>query len=192
MKSGSFLTTCLCTGSLKDGVGIQFGRHSKPAYWQDSQSAWPLESVLLRPGGFAVFVAPLAALFPRWLVNHRVSQKFIKEAGRRFFHMGSQFECYVKPTLMPYFNWVERRCIYEPGGISGARSIFDDLVAGGIPYRAYSYHHWNDEQILELAQNDLENSDAEFFLSICASSTRNCIRSGHILSGCNPCSLSTK
>ncbi len=101
--------------------------------------------------------------FPDWLVNNRVSQKLIKEAGRRFFHMGSQFECYVKPTLMPYFNWVERRCIYEPGGISGARSIFDDFVACGIPYRAYSYHHWNDEQILELAQNDLENSDAEFF-----------------------------
>jgi hypothetical protein len=101
--------------------------------------------------------------FPNMLVNHRVSQKLIKEAGRRFFHMGGQFECYVKPTLMPYFNWVERRCIYEPGGISGAHSIFDDLAAGGIPYRAYSYHHWNDEQILERAQNDLENSDAEFF-----------------------------
>lgn len=100
---------------------------------------------------------------PDWLVNHRVSQKLIKEAGRRLFHMGSQFECYVKPTLMPYFNWVERRCIYEPGGISGAPSIFDDLVARGVPYRVYSYHHWNDEQILELAQKDLENSDAEFF-----------------------------
>ncbi len=32
-----------------------------------------------------------------------------------------------------------------------------------IPYRVYSYHHWNDEQILERAQADLENSDAEFF-----------------------------
>jgi hypothetical protein len=101
--------------------------------------------------------------FPEKLVNHRVSQKLIKEAGRRFFHMGPQFECYVKPTLMPYFNWVERKCIYEPGGISGAPSIFDSLVEAGVPYRAYSYHHWNDQQILELAQNDLEQSDTEFF-----------------------------
>jgi len=101
--------------------------------------------------------------FPEKLVNHRVSQKLIKEAGRHFFHMGPQFECYVKPTLMPYFNWVERRCIYEPAGISGAPSIFDRLVDSGTPYRAYSYHHWNDEEILELAQNDLEHSDAEFF-----------------------------
>jgi len=100
---------------------------------------------------------------PDKLVNHRVSQKLIKEAGRRLFHMGPQFECYVKPTLMPYFNWVERRCIYEPGGISGAPSIFDDLVASGITYRAYSYHHWNDEQILELAHDDLKTSDAQFF-----------------------------
>ena len=101
--------------------------------------------------------------FPDKIVNHRVSQKLIKEAGRHFFHMGPQFECYVKPTLMPYFNWVERRCIYEPTGISGAPSIFDRLVDSGIPYRAYSYHHWNDKEILELAQNDLEHSDAEFF-----------------------------
>ncbi|MBV9182160.1 MAG: hypothetical protein JO356_12690, partial [Acidobacteria bacterium] len=66
--------------------------------------------------------------FPPKLVNHRVSQKLIKEAGKRLFHMGPQFECYVQPTLMPWFNWVERRSIYEPGGISGAPSIFDRLV----------------------------------------------------------------
>jgi hypothetical protein len=101
--------------------------------------------------------------FPEKLVNHRVSQKLIKEVGKRLFHMGPQFECYVKPTLMPFFNWVERRCIYEPGGISGAPSIFDRLVDRGIPYRVYSYHHWNDKEILDLAQNDLEHSDAEFF-----------------------------
>ncbi len=50
--------------------------------------------------------------FPEKLANHRVTQKLIKETGRRLFHMGPQFECYVKPTLMPFFNWVERRCIY--------------------------------------------------------------------------------
>jgi hypothetical protein len=101
--------------------------------------------------------------FPERLANHRVSQKLIKEVGRHVFHMGPQFECYVKPTLMPFFNWVERRCIYEPAGISGALSIFDRLVDCGIPYRVYSYHHWNDKEILELAQNDLEHSNAEFF-----------------------------
>lgn len=100
---------------------------------------------------------------PEALVNHRVSQKLIKEAGKRLFHMGPQFECYVKPTLMPSFNWVERRCIYEPGGISGAPSIFDKLTESGIQYRAYSYHHWNDQEILARAQDDLENGDAEFF-----------------------------
>jgi hypothetical protein len=100
---------------------------------------------------------------PDGVANHRITQKLIKESGKRLFHMGPQFECYVKPTLMPYFNWVERRCIYEPGGISGAPSIFDKLVASDVPYKAYSYHHWNDQEILQLAQHDMENSDAEFF-----------------------------
>lgn len=100
---------------------------------------------------------------PQTLLNHRITQKIIKELGRRVFHMGPQFECYVRPSLMPYFNWVERRCIYEPGGISGARSIFDDLVTAGLPYKAYSYHHWNDEAILELAQKDVDECNAGFF-----------------------------
>src|SRR4029079_8963743 len=91
---------------------------------------------------------------PQALVNHRVSQKIIKELGRRIFHMGPQFECYVKPSLMPYFNWVERRCIYEPCGVSAARSIFDDLAMSDVPHKVYSYRHWNDEEILELAQKD--------------------------------------
>ncbi|MGH9342631.1 MAG: alkaline phosphatase family protein [Terriglobia bacterium] len=101
--------------------------------------------------------------FPEKLANHRITQKLIKETGRRLFHMGPQFECYVKPTLMPFFNWVERRCIYEPGGISGAPSIFDKLGDAHIPYRAYSYHHWSDQEILDRAQEDLKNSNAEFF-----------------------------
>lgn len=101
--------------------------------------------------------------FPEALVNHRISQKLIKETGKMFFHMGPQFECYVKPTLMPYFNWVERTCIYEPDGISGAPSIFDRLVENKVPYRAYSYHHWNDQEILQLAQKDMENANADFF-----------------------------
>jgi len=100
---------------------------------------------------------------PEKIANHRVTQKLIKETGKLFFHMGPQFECYVKPTLMPFFNWVERSCIYEPGGITGAPSIFDALVQSNTPYRAYSYHHWNDKEILNLAQQDMEHSDAEFF-----------------------------
>ena len=100
---------------------------------------------------------------PDTLVNHRISEKLIKEAGRRLFHMGPQFECYVKPTLMPWFNWIERQCIYEPGGISGAPSIFDKLEEAGIRYRAYSYHHWVDKEILQRADAELEHSDADFF-----------------------------
>jgi predicted AlkP superfamily pyrophosphatase or phosphodiesterase len=100
---------------------------------------------------------------PEKLANHRVTQKLIKETGRRLFHMGPQFECYVKPTLMPFFNWVERRSIYGPGGISGSASIFDRLADAGVPYRAYSYHQWSDQEILQRAQQDLEHSDAEFF-----------------------------
>jgi predicted AlkP superfamily pyrophosphatase or phosphodiesterase len=58
---------------------------------------------------------------------------------------------------------VEKRNIYDRGGISGARSIFDQLSEKGIPYRVYTYHHWTDEEILRHALKDVRESDASFF-----------------------------
>lgn len=100
---------------------------------------------------------------PKRVLNNRVSRKLLKEMGRRVLGLGSQFECCVQPTLLPYFNYVEKRSIYEREGISGARSIFDQLAEKGIPYRAYSYHHWSDKEVLRRAKQDLETTEVNFF-----------------------------
>ncbi len=100
---------------------------------------------------------------PEWALNHRVARKLLKEMGRRVLGLGPSFECCVSPRLLPWFNWVEKRNIYGRGGISGARSIFDQLAAAGVPYRAYSYHQWSDEEILRRAKRDLLAREADFF-----------------------------
>lgn len=100
---------------------------------------------------------------PDGLLNSRVARKIVKELGRRILGMGPLFECFVSPRLMPWFNWVEKRSIYSPGGIGGASSFFDDLTALHVPFRVYTYHHWKDDEILDQAREDLTRSGASIF-----------------------------
>ncbi len=100
---------------------------------------------------------------PQSVVDHRITRRLVTEVGRRFLGMGPGFECCVSPRLLPWFNWVEKKNIYDRGGITGAPSIFDQLAVEGISYRAYSYHESSDAEIFRRAESDLENSDATFF-----------------------------
>lgn len=100
---------------------------------------------------------------PDPVLNHRVTRKLLKEMGRRVLGLGPLFECFVSPRLLPWFNWTEKRNIYDCGGIEGSQSIFDQLSEAGISYRVYSYHNWTDQEILQRAKRDLGNTDATFF-----------------------------
>jgi hypothetical protein len=100
---------------------------------------------------------------PDAVLNHRITTKLLKELGRRVLGLGPGFECYVAPRFLPWFNFVEKRNIYQRGGITGAPSIFDDLARADVPYRAYSYHTLTDEQILLRASEDLKSGAARFF-----------------------------
>jgi Type I phosphodiesterase / nucleotide pyrophosphatase len=104
----------------------------------------------------------LGFLSPSWL-DHRITRKILKEMGRHFFGLGKNFDCAVDPRVLHLFNWVEKGNIYERGGIIGTPSIFDELERYHVSYRAYSYHHWTDGQILERAERDLTRSASDFF-----------------------------
>lgn len=103
------------------------------------------------------------SFLPHSVLDHRVTRKVLKELGRHVLGLGPLFECCVSPRLLPWFNWVEKRNIYDCGGISGARSIFDELAEKGIPYRVYSYHRWTDKEIVRQAQQDIQAGAASFF-----------------------------
>jgi hypothetical protein len=105
---------------------------------------------------------------PRPLLDNRVSRKLVQIMGRRVLGLGPLFECCVSPGLLPWFNWIEKKNIYEPGGITGAPSIFDELSRAGVPYKVYSYHHQKDADILESAKKDVEQGKLKFlFLYLC-------------------------
>jgi hypothetical protein len=98
---------------------------------------------------------------PPWALDHRVGRKLLKELGRRFLGLGPLFECCVKPSVLRYFNWVERRNIYEPRGITNTRSIFDELLSHNISHRVYTYHDMNDRQIVNKALQDIAKGQAQ-------------------------------
>jgi hypothetical protein len=100
---------------------------------------------------------------PDPVLDNRIARKLLKEMGRRVLGLGPLFECCVSPRILPWFNWVEKRDLYAPGGISGARSIFDRMEGDGIPSCVYSYRDKNDSEILQQARRDLEAGKASFF-----------------------------
>ena len=100
---------------------------------------------------------------PDVILDHRITRKIMKELGRRILGMGPLFECSVSPRFLPWFNYVEKKNIYDPGGISGAPSIFDELAQQGIVHRIYSYHSLTDAEILDQAIKDIQSKTASFF-----------------------------
>ncbi len=101
--------------------------------------------------------------FPNSFLDNRYTRKLIKEFGRHVLGLGPLFECCVRPSLLPWFNWVEKKNIYERGGINGALSIFDRLAECDVPYRVYSYHQGSDAELLSRAEWDIRNGVAQFY-----------------------------
>lgn len=104
-----------------------------------------------------------ARFLPERVLDNRFARKALKELGRRALGLGTLFDCAVKPTLLPWFNWVEKNNIYATRGITGAASIFDELADAGVPHRVYSYHRYRDVEILDQAGRDIEGGVARFF-----------------------------
>lgn len=103
------------------------------------------------------------AFLPDRILDHRVTRKLLKEAGRRLLGMGKNFECHVSPRLLPWFNFSEKTNIYQRGGIPGATSIFDRLAEAGVPYRTYEYHQAADAELLRRVRADVESAAAQFY-----------------------------
>jgi predicted AlkP superfamily pyrophosphatase or phosphodiesterase len=100
---------------------------------------------------------------PDRALDNRYTRKIIKELGRRVLGMGPLFDCSVSPAILDKFNYVEKRNIYDAGGIPGSCSIFDGLKQQGIAHRIYSYHELTDAQILDHSIADIRAGRASFY-----------------------------
>jgi predicted AlkP superfamily pyrophosphatase or phosphodiesterase len=87
-------------------------------------------------------------IFDRWRFRHWLS-KFVK----KFYRYTGYFELYSVPfSVLPYFDYVEKRDYFVPGGIMKTDTIFDWCVANQIPYYCSNWRHPEPEIIKENLQ----------------------------------------
>ncbi|MGH9471245.1 MAG: alkaline phosphatase family protein [Terriglobales bacterium] len=101
-------------------------------------------------------------------LNNRWGRRGLTELGRRFFDLGPTFECVVRPDLLPWFNWAEKRHLFQVGSLEPTHNAFDHWREAGLRYRIYSYRHGNDQQLMKRACRDLERGRVDaIFLYLC-------------------------
>lgn len=85
----------------------------------------------LNEGGSPLEVARKFAWLPSRIAdNHRVRTRIQGEVGRS---VTGYFSLYEVPTrLLPRFDLVEHRNIFEPGAIRRGRTVFDDVAESGV------------------------------------------------------------
>ncbi|MCB5296270.1 MAG: hypothetical protein LHW52_06945, partial [Candidatus Cloacimonetes bacterium] len=84
-------------------------------------------------------------IFDRWRVRHNLS-KLIK----RLHSFTGYFELYSVPFKhLPYFDYLEKRDYFVPGGILATDTIFDWCVQHDIPYYCSNWRHSEDQILLE-------------------------------------------
>ncbi|MGH9485494.1 MAG: alkaline phosphatase family protein [Terriglobales bacterium] len=89
-------------------------------------------------------------------------------AGRHLFGLGPSFECAVRPVDLPWFNWAEKKHLYQPGSLAPYVSVFDEWEQARLPYAIYSYRDGDDWHLLRRAQRDVAQGRARvIFLYLC-------------------------
>lgn len=85
----------------------------------------------LNQGGSPLDVAKKWAWLPARIAdNHRVRTRLQGEVGRT---VTGYFSLYEVPTrLLPRFDLVEHRSIFEPGAIRRGRTVFDEVADSGV------------------------------------------------------------
>ncbi len=101
-------------------------------------------------------------LLPAFLTNrHRVRSRLSRLVRRQLGYTG-YFELYFIPfEKLQYFDYVEKKRIYEPGGLVQGKSIFDLAAEQSIPYHV-SGPLLSDQEKLRRLTYDLKNRQLAF------------------------------
>lgn len=101
---------------------------------------------------------------PPALVENRGARRAIRAISRRLSGYRGYFATYnFSVARLPFFDLCERRDIYQPGGLETCPSLFDVFIQAGIPYECFTYHRYNDAEILALVPERLRTSSARVY-----------------------------
>ena len=98
-----------------------------------------------------------SCIFERHRVRHWISKLMAKLYGYTGY-----FELYSVPFAhLPYFDYLEKRDYFVPGGILATDTIFDWCVEKNIPYHCANWRH-SEEQILQCVKEEIEKKKIKF------------------------------
>ncbi len=101
-------------------------------------------------------------------LDQRWGRRGLTWMGRHLLGLGPSFECALRPALLPWFNWAEKRHLFQPGSLRPAVSAFDYWRAACLDFRIYSYRSGSDRHLLQRACRNLERGRASIlFLYLC-------------------------
>lgn len=123
--------SCTCDPTILTGLPASQHGHFSFYYYnpKDSPFKW----------------MPLLDVLPKSITNRGRVRHWISRLLKKVFGFTGYFQIYTMPfTLMPYFDYSERRDIYAPGGInSGAPTIFAEWEKANVSYALSPW--WNGE-----------------------------------------------
>lgn len=91
-------------------------------------------------------------LFDRWRVRHWMSKLLAKAYG-----FTGYFEIYSVPfKALPYFDYLEKRDYFVPGGLLQGDTIFDWLSQRGIPYHCSNWRNSETDNLKALSETIAE------------------------------------
>ncbi|BAJ01531.1 alkaline phosphatase family protein [Shewanella violacea] len=98
-----------------------------------------------------------SSIFDRGRVRHWLSKAMAKVYGYTGY-----FEMYSVPFAhLPYFDYLEKRDYFVPGGILATDTIFDWCVDKKIPYYCSNWRH-SEQEILASNRHEIEKGESRF------------------------------
>ena len=97
------------------------------------------------------------SIFDRWKVRHLMSKLIGK-----YYGFTGYFQLYHMPfKYLPYFDYLEKKDYFVPGGILKTETIFDKLFQDKIPYFASNWRLAEQENI-NIARNIIKSKEPRF------------------------------
>lgn len=96
-------------------------------------------------------------IFDRWRVRHWMSRIL-----KGFYRYTGYFELYSVPfRYLPYFDYLEKRDYFVPGGILKTDTIFDYCVKKDIPYHCSNWR-LSEEENLKIIKEKISDEEIRF------------------------------
>lgn len=97
------------------------------------------------------------SIFDRWRVRHQLSKMIKKTNGYTGY-----FELYSMPfDRLPYFDYIEKKDLFVPGGLAPTKNLADVLEEKKIPYHISNWRLSEKENIDALTK-DIQEEKIEF------------------------------